>query len=328
MEDSKRGTGELNLPASDVDPVSKLTSGKPADENLPEVVIDPSTEKQHIGTTTSAFDHSPEVLSPNDAATHTYFTERDKYPAHFDDAPKLPYDGQQWPSSDPVSALSPNSVNAMPWETLPPAGETSPSNVEAGEKDQEKRICGMRRRNFIIIIVVVLVVIIAAAVGGGVGASRANSGSHDTSSAAAESGASTSTTINPTTTAPTSTTSQSSTSSTTSSILPSQTIEFLNNQTGSVGLAFQGFEEQDYLGRNTSIIRKEGYYDFPFPCKSYVWLPNAPECCVTFCANKTTAVGWRCDKRYRPRTDDGSGFPRISIWCDRANSDKYSEKCS
>lgn len=188
MEDTKDGSKEVNL-KSEVDPLSRFTTGMPADENLPEVVVNPSSEKQKTGTAT-AFDHSPEVVPPNDAATHTYYSEHDKYPARFDDAPKLPYDGQPWPTVEPVSALSPNTVNGTPWETLPPAGDTNPSNIEAGEKGQEKRICGIRRRTFIIIVVVLVVVIIAAAVGGGVGATRANSGS-DTSSAAAESGVST-----------------------------------------------------------------------------------------------------------------------------------------
>lgn len=134
-----------------------------------------------------------------------------------------------------------------------------------------------------------------------------------------------------TSTSPTSTSSPSeaSTTSTTSSSLPTPTVEFLNNQTGLMGLAFQGFGEANYLGKPTDIIRTEGFYDFDHDLKSYVWLPNNTDCCVTFCADKETSVGWRCQMRYRAKTEDGTGFPRINIWCTgRTQTDKYSQMCS
>lgn len=170
---------------------------RPADENLPEVVTHPTTPNQH--TTATAFDTSPEVVSPGDAASYTYHSQHEKYPAQYDDAPKLTYDpndpqykGQAWPNPEAVSALSPNN-NAMPWESLPPAGEANANDTQGGGVgDQEKRIWGIPRRKFIIIAVaVVLVVIIAVAVGGGVGASRAQKADkNDGDAAAAESGVS------------------------------------------------------------------------------------------------------------------------------------------
>jgi len=148
--------------------------GRPADENLPEVVTNPN----HPNSFPPALDPSPEVLSPGDAVSHENFSiDREKYPVHLDHAPKLLYDpndeqgnGQQWPIA--VSALSPD---GGPWERLP-AGEESTANLGNGVRDKQKQICGMRRRSFIILIVA-LAVIIAAAVGGGVGGARARSGS-------------------------------------------------------------------------------------------------------------------------------------------------------
>ncbi|KAK0710307.1 hypothetical protein B0T26DRAFT_654182, partial [Lasiosphaeria miniovina] len=91
------------------------------------------------------------------------------------------------------------------------------------------------------------------------------------------------------------------------------TATFLNNQTISAGLAFQGFSETDYEGKFTPIIRDEGFHDLGMNCTSYVWLPDSTTCCVTFCANKTTAVGWWCKPRYRSHAS--GAFPRIYIWC-------------
>ncbi|KAM7186140.1 hypothetical protein V8F33_011979 [Rhypophila sp. PSN 637] len=294
--------------------------GKPADENLPEVATNPTWSYPGPQTTTpTTFDATPEVVSPYDAATHTHFTERDKYPVHFDDAPKLTYE----PNDHQYNGQA---MSGMPWETLPPTDEASHGDASTGVNEQDNRICGLRRRKLIIIAVVLVIIIVAASVGGVV-ATRARSGS-DPSTAAVTEGIASS--IGATIAPPASTASQSRSSptSTITSSLPTQTVEFLNNQTGVSGLAFQGFEEQHYLGESTNIIRQEGYHDLPFNCLSYVWLPNGTDCCVTFCANKTTAVGWRCDPRYREKTESGTGFPRIHVWCGRADSNKYKNKCS
>jgi hypothetical protein len=121
--------------------------------------------------------------------------ESDKYPAHYDTAPKLLHEeasagmltpGQQyqqpWSASDAatVSALSPNSE--VPWQSFPTGGEDQQTYV-GSEPKPEKRICGIRKRLFIIIAAIVGVVVIAAAIGGGVGGSRAANSSSDAQSA-------------------------------------------------------------------------------------------------------------------------------------------------
>jgi hypothetical protein len=122
--------------------------------------------------------------SPEAAQGQPYYMESDKYPAYYDTAPKLPHEtpspgmltpGQQyqqpWTGSDAatVSAISPNS--SVPWQSFP-AGDDQQTYV-GSEPEQEKRICGIRKRLFIIIAVIVGLVVVAAAVGGGVGGSRA-----------------------------------------------------------------------------------------------------------------------------------------------------------
>ncbi|KAK3315689.1 hypothetical protein B0H66DRAFT_269289 [Apodospora peruviana] len=298
-----------------------IDMGHPPDENLPEVVPDqPNPFPQVI------YDPSPQVVSPYHAANQQYnFTERDKYPAIYDDAPKLPHEGQEWMTgATPVSALSPGG-GMMPWERLPAGQEAAVDDPNAGQPtDTKKRILGMTRRTFIIVSIV-LIAVIGAAVGGGVGGTinSRNSQASTTTTAAAESSSRSSSTPNPT-----GSTTSSSTTSTTSTA-PAATVTFLNNQTTGYGLAFQGFEEPNYLGGSTPIIREEGFHDFGFNCKSYVWLPNTTDCCVTFCANATAAgaVGWWCNPRYRAGTSTGTGFPRIYIWCGHQHV-KDNETCS
>lgn len=148
--------------------------GRLADDNLPEVVTDPSHGSPHP----TVVDPTPQVVSSEDATGHYYASEREKYPAQYDDTPKLPVPNEGlaepgWRAAEPVSALTPSAASVMPWESLP-AAEESNTNVKGGDADQEKRICGIPRRFFIIIAIVLLVVVIAAGVGGGVGGAIAN----------------------------------------------------------------------------------------------------------------------------------------------------------
>lgn len=126
-------------------------------------------------------------------------------------------------------------------------------------------------------------------------------------------------------TTPTTTTTQSSTTSS----APKTTITNLSNQTDvSVfqRYAFQGYSAANFTGNATSILFDEGYYDFGFKVKSYIWLPNATNCCITFCQNKTATVGWLCDTRRRNLTD--TPFPRLSVWCGRGTNTKAQTQCS
>ena len=90
--------------------------------------------------------------------------------------------------------------------------------------------------------------------------------------------------------------------------------------------AFQGYSAANFTGNATSILFDEGYYDFGFKVKSYIWLPNATNCCITFCQNKTATVGWHCDTRRRNLTD--TPFPRLSVWCGRGTNTKAQTQCS
>ncbi|CAK7211010.1 hypothetical protein SEUCBS140593_001023 [Sporothrix eucalyptigena] len=104
------------------------------------------------------------------------------------------------------------------------------------------------------------------------------------------------------------------TTNTTPTTAPAPAPTFLNNETYSLtGFAFQAFSGSDYLGKVSDVIRDEGFLDLPFSSNSYVWLPNGADCCITFCSDDTTAVGWWCDERRQK--DSSSAFPRVWIGC-------------
>lgn len=164
-----------------------------ADENLPEVV---PHQPQPVSSLPEVVpDTSPEV------GEQPYHFHHDKYPAYYDDAPKLPHEqqpaaapgaglqpqDQQWAGagSAVVSAVSPD--GSVPWQSFPPAGDDQQTYV-ASEPGQEPRICGIRRRLFIIIAVVLATVVIAAAVGGGVGGALSARRGSEGASEPAESG--------------------------------------------------------------------------------------------------------------------------------------------
>ncbi|KAJ4288774.1 hypothetical protein N0V88_007310 [Collariella sp. IMI 366227] len=267
----------------------------PADENHPEVVPQPSTLPEVV------VDQSPEVAPP------MFHVETEKYPAYYDTTPKMPHE----------PGVSPQS-HAAPWESRAPGGDDQQTFV-GSEPVQEKRILGMRKKIFIIVAAILAVVVIAAAVGGGVGGSMASKKGSDNEAQPAETAPTTSTI--PTTTL-------STTSQTTTSTAPTPTITFLNNQTDPSifqRVAFQGFSGPDYSGKATPIYFEEGHVDFSFNVTSYIWLPNGPDCCVSFCQSKVKADGYLCDARRQKETKEP--FPRLAIWCGKDRT-KWRETCS
>ncbi|KAL7915209.1 hypothetical protein GGI35DRAFT_173547 [Trichoderma velutinum] len=181
-------------------------------------------------------------------------------------------------------------------------------DVEGGNTGKGgKRICGLPKRT-LWILVIVAVLVLAAAIGGGVGGGLAAKNSKgDTPSDAASTTSST-----PSSTSTSSTTSTKTSTTTSSSPTPS----FLNNQTTSGNtFAFQGFSNDTFLGKATTIIDDEGGTDLGFEAHSYVWLPSVTDCCITFCTNATSKgmVGWLCSQRKQPKSSDP--FKRVYVWC-------------
>ncbi|KAL2134013.1 hypothetical protein VTI74DRAFT_1218 [Chaetomium olivicolor] len=283
--------------------------GRQADEHLPEVV---PHQPQPSPLPEVMPDSSPE------AAQQRFYMETDKYPAYYDTAPKMPHEQpppgmspqsqyqQQWVGpGDPVSAISPNS--SVPWQSFPHGGDDQQTYV-GSEPEPEKRICGMRKKIFIIVAIILGIVVVAAAVGGGVGGSRAAKKGTDNEAQPAETAPATSASLTPTTIT-------GSLTSTTSSA-PTPTITSLNSQIDPSVFqrgAFQGWSEANFTGNATKIYHDEGYFDFSFNVTSYIWLRNDTSCCVSFCANKTSAVGWWCANRRREKSDDK--FSGLRIWC-------------
>jgi len=274
---------------------------KPLDENLPEVV--PAVPNQPHSTLEPVvhhvFDSTPQALSEQELAEKGLEShERDKYPAIYDNAPMLPHEvsptGQAWVAGDPPSALT-QTTRSSPWEQLPAGGDAETSDPrDQPPAEDPKRICGMSRRNFVIAAIAAILVIIAAAVGGGVGASRSSGSSPSPV-----------TTPMPTpipiplpTPTPTST---------------PDAQKFLNNGTAPRGLAFQGFTGLNYTGNATNVIQDEGFHDLNIEARSYVWLQDDTNCCLTFCKGLKNDTGWWCNTRFR--TNATAEFDRIYIWC-------------
>ncbi|KAK3380919.1 hypothetical protein B0H63DRAFT_560729 [Podospora didyma] len=300
--------------------------GQAPDENLPEAI------PQQTPPPPSIPDSAPEAVSPEELVRLTrYFAERDKYPVIFDNTPKYPSEGgsvyrdsQQWATNNPQSALNPDVP--VPWDTLPAGADPN------DDSPAKPKICGMRRRVFFLVLILVLAVV-SAAVGGGVaGSAKAReSPGAGPSSAPIETISSrviTITSTSPSSSSPRPTSVSTKTLTVTSLAGPTTgpTISFLNNQTSPAGLAFQGFEQPNYGGKSTPVIRDEGFHDLKVGCRSYVWLPDKTDCCVTFCANKTTATGYWCDARYR--TNASGVFPRIYIWCNKDDNPGADQTCS
>jgi len=290
--------------------------GRRADEQLPEVVQNRSPAP---GTYS---DHLPEVVpdtSP-EAAQQKHYLETDKYPAYYDNAPKFPLNEepppglpspgqhyhQSWGMGGEVSALSPNS--SVPWQSFP---HDDQATFVGSEPEPEKRTCGLRRRTFIIVTAVILgIIIVAAAVGGGVGGALAQK-STEASSSTSDSTGGTSTTG-------------------TSSASPTPT--FLNNQTDEnyfKFFKFQAFSEPDFQGNKSDIYEEKGFYDLPFNLRSWVWVTNKTDCCVTFCKDKSDMKdSFWCDSDKRTATKDLTGFPRVSLWCGNRLNEESQRRCS
>ncbi|KAK4187703.1 hypothetical protein QBC35DRAFT_498061 [Podospora australis] len=331
-------------------------------EDLPEVLAPPPPAPL------PEYDTGMQVVSDHGSSHHRDIdSQRDKYPAQFDPTPKFPLDEsqhspisaestyqQQWLDQQqqqnyllapgnhdghylPVSALSPANTS-VPWSSIYPGGRDRDEEgypyedhrSHSHEKPvpalpEEKKICGIPRQIFVALVVFSLIVI-AAAVGGGVGgALKARQGENNSGSspAGADAGESSGTP----------TPSSSSPSPTKSKPPPKPTITSLFNETTiEDGFAFQAYSGVNGTGNRTQIYTEEGFFDFGFKARSYMWQPNNKACCITFCAASANAsstgkqhLGWWCDARRRNETPEA--FPRINIWCGRWTNTENQKIC-
>ncbi|KAF5128188.1 hypothetical protein E5D57_009122 [Metarhizium anisopliae] len=203
----------------------------------------------------------------------------------------------QTPRATHADTLKARSMSDTAPEALPPGGQGGP------------RILGMNKRTFLILVAVIIIVV-AAAVGGGVGGAVASSKKPDTTPASASS---------------------STPASSSAATAPSQTVQFLSNQTWPQGyaFAFQGFSRPGFTGAATRILTGDGgasaAADFDFGVRSYVWVPNIGNCCVNFCANATGLgyVGYRCTPVRR--NESSEAVARAFVWCDDTHSAAVAE---
>lgn len=96
-----------------------------------------------------------------------------------------------------------------------------------------------------------------------------------------------------------------------------------------MGFGFQGWEKANFTGEHTQIYTEEGFFDLPVDVISYMWVRNETDCCITFCEDKKTSNGYRCEPRKRIEAE--GAFSRIHIWCggwDLETVEKNNEKCS
>jgi hypothetical protein len=288
----------------------------PPDENLPEVVPALPLEVDR--------DASPQV-----SHQHNEPSDRDKYPVAYDTAPKLFDDTTGTPANkedhaipqtwSPADTTAPTPITT-PWGSLP-AGDPG-TNGPNKPPDDERKILGLKRRTFFVVAIIVSILLLAAIIGGAVGGTLSKQSSTQSGHQEASQQ-----TTSPTTTSTTSSSSASSTSSSSSSSSSPTptTIPTLNNSTAPRGQAFQAFSSPDYLGAATPIIRALGFHDLNISARSYVWLPDETGCCLTFCANRTTATGWWCQQRFQ--TQSSGPFQRVYVWCG-GNDGVKNETCS
>ncbi|KAK8920346.1 hypothetical protein H634G_02489 [Metarhizium anisopliae BRIP 53293] len=205
------------------------------------------------------------------------------------------------PRTTDADTLKARSTSDAAPEALPPGGQGRPS--------KGPRILGMSKKAFLILVAVTIIVV-AAAVGGGVGGAVASSKKPDATPASASS---------------------STPAATTSGAAPSQTVQFLSNQTWPQGyaFAFQGFSRPNFTGAATRILTGDGGAsaagDFDFDVHSYVWVPNIGNCCVNFCANATRLgyIGYRCTPVRK--NESSEAVARAFVWCDDTHSDAIAE---
>ena len=113
----------------------------------------------------------------------------------------------------------------------------------------------------------------------------------------------------------------------TTSEAPKATLTDLSEQTGPENtFFFQAYEDADFKGKKSPIIRRENGSDLNFDANSYVWKPNANGCCVSFCNSQTEKdPDWLCDERYREQSS--GSFKRVFIWCGQ-DRDPANSRCS
>lgn len=149
--------------------------GQHPDEELPEVVVDPS----------------PQALT-KDQAQYRYHhqDDRDKYHVDHDDSPELASKAAS--TQEPPHSLARSTDGSVPRGALADSEQTTDGLGGSSEKlRNEPTICGLRRMVFLLLLVAALVVV-AAAVGGGVGGSLAAARSRQGSEPAASTSSSSS----------------------------------------------------------------------------------------------------------------------------------------
>ncbi|OPB37419.1 hypothetical protein A0O28_0043310 [Trichoderma guizhouense] len=274
--------------------------------------------------------HLNRAASPSSTISSGYGPTLGMYPAHDEGLPEVVPDSSPQAMSRLEAEYKRKYLEGdAPQTVIPKDVDTNKIAIMGGEEQSSvtpdgmsgdvegahtgrkggKRICGLPRRT-LWILVIVAVIVLAAAIGGGVGGGLAAKNSK--SDAPPSDAASTTSSSTPSSTSTSSTTSTRTSTTTSSSPTPS----FLNNQTTSGNtFAFQGFSNDTFLGKASTIIDDEGGTDLGFEAHSYVWLPSVTDCCITFCTNATSKgmVGWLCSQRKQPKSSDP--FKRVYVWC-------------
>ncbi|KAM3502124.1 hypothetical protein MY10362_005056 [Beauveria mimosiformis] len=195
-----------------------------------------------------------------------------------------------------------------------PEADPEPSvGASAALSGQEPRskILGLQKRTFYILLIAACIVI-AAAVGGGVGGALASKKS--TSTGGTTDPAATNST-------PSSTRAGTTTSSSTSSAPGAATATFLNQTSTKSGHFFQGFSETNMAGAYTRIVSEVDGADFAFDVRSYQYIAQNTNCCLSFCTNATREgwLGYVCESRKQNAAADA--FSRVFVWCSDKRTD-------
>ncbi|OAA37318.1 hypothetical protein BBO_07700 [Beauveria brongniartii RCEF 3172] len=184
-------------------------------------------------------------------------------------------------------------------------------------QEPRSKILGLKKRTFYILLLIAACVVIAAAVGGGVGGAlgskKSTSTGRTTDPAATNPPASSST--------PSSTRADATTSSSTSSAPSAATATFLNQTSTSSGHFFQGFSETNMAGAYTRIVSEIDGADFAFDVRSYQYIAQNTNCCLSFCTNATREgwLGYVCESRKQNAAADA--FSRVFVWCSDKRTD-------
>ncbi|PQK17915.1 hypothetical protein BB8028_0009g01140 [Beauveria bassiana] len=197
----------------------------------------------------------------------------------------------------------------------PEADPEQSVGAPSGQKPRPK-ILGLQRRIFYILLIAACVVI-AAAVGGGVGGALGSKKSTSTSGGTTDPAA----TNPPASSSTPSSTQANATSSSSTSSAPSATATFLNQTSTSSGHFFQGFSETNMAGEYTRIVSQVGGADFAFDIRSYQYIAQNTNCCLSFCTNATREgwLGYVCESRKQNAATDA--FSRVFVWCSDKRTD-------